>query len=123
MNNVDSKVLSRATIQLVLDNQKLTEKLNAKKLESKKYKKRVEDWQKKWQEENQNAVKLENFAVALFSKFDIKCACEEDSDCENSLCAKIATIREKIKEEVLKEMRVGEQESEDSSSDSSSDSD
>ena len=123
MNNVDSKVLSRATIQLVLDNQKLTEKLKAKSLESKKHKKRVEGWQKKWQEENQNAIKLENLAVALFSKFDIKCACDEDSDCENNLCVKIATIREKIKKEVQEEMMVDEQESEDSSSDSSSDSD
>ena len=127
MNNPDTKVLSRATIQLLLSNQKISEKLSKAKSESKKHEKRGEKWREMWLEEKAKAENLQDLAVKFFVKSNLSCACEDDSKCENNLCTRISSLAKTLvkrrNESENGEKQVEDPENESSSSDSSSDSD
>ena len=96
MNTFDERALSRATIRLLLDNQKISEKVGKVKLEAKNNKEQAEKWRDLWAKERENAEKLRidgkkivDMAVSLFKKYDLQCACEDTENCENDLCQTI----------------------------------
>ena len=125
MNTPDNRDLSRATIKLLLENQKLSDKLKKVQKESKQHMNQSEKWQKLWHVEREKyknsreeAEKVKSMLIALFAKFDLRCACELPANCENPLCSKIFDKAQNLKIEKKSEKYELQ-----SSSDSSSSSD
>ena len=129
MNNTDNKIMLRATLRLVLDNQLKTEKLKAAKSQSQRNKKAGEQYREMWlkekerlAEEKEKSEKLQIMAAKLLSKTELRCTCEVPEECENRLCAHIGELSAEILRPIIEEPQ-GPQPRPNSSSSSSSSSD
>ena len=125
MNNSDNQVLSRATMQLLLNNQKMAEKVKSVKSQLLRHKKSATTFHGKFLIEKQKNEKLQKMAATLFMKCKLRCACEDQNNCNNDLCQNIAELSATLSEKKRPEQEKMEDKSglsSDSSSSSSSES-
>ena len=125
MNSSDKTVLSRASLQLLVNNQKMSEKLSSTKSELLRYKKSARNFHEKFLIEKSKSEDLQNMAVTLLSRSGASCACENTENCENTLCAELSELakelnRKKPQKEENMEVDVNPTDSSSSSSSSSS---
>ena len=91
MNKTDSKILSRAAIQLLLNCQKNSEKAKIAKNEGTRHKKASNRHLTNLLIEKEKTSELQKMVVVLMAKFDARCACSVNPEnCKKVRCSELS---------------------------------